>query len=895
MHPEGGMSAFRLGTFLTVTTLFSFVSVEALAVQALERTLEVRRPAVAARAGLPGHAAVKLGQPGRAFASAAADLRTIETASRSVVSRDTAFFRVPEQDLTRFRSRSFMDGTTYVEYVQQYRGLEVMDSRVSMIFRDGELVLSTRITFDDLTLDTTPSVTAAAAERVARESLLAEGARVLAVENAPELVVYPQESGTGTVARLGWRLVVKTAEPIGRFRTVVAADGSDEILQRKNLVAFDAAQILLEVEPRTIGDTPIAVAAKGLDLGTSDADLDGIFETAGGDVNVTVRGPWFTVSNQAATERTQTFSIAGGGFASYTWAAADAALEEVDSFYHSNLIRERQLGLSPDLGFLGQNFPVNVNVDGTCNAFFDGGSINFFPSGGGCNSTGRISDVVYHEYGHAIHFELTNGGMDDQIQEGVGDYFAHTLTDDPNLGPLFFPGQTAGIRNATENRVYPGGVQGANAEVHESGKIWTNTWWNLRNLMIAKHGRSLGVKYTDLLHTNTLRGNPTYPTSYAMTLAADDDDANLDNGTPNSCEITSEFEAHGLVQTARQTRGFLALSHSEPTPAGFYQSPDAPVSLQVSIESKSPSCGDLDPATVTLHYMVDGGAVQTVAMTGSGTTFTGELPGQQDGALVEYWFSAKETAVGAAFTAPLFAPANAYRYNVGALNTVFKDDFESESGWTHGGATLASHDDWERGSPNGVGFWDPEEAFSGSNVFGNDIGVRGGNGLVESAASSWLESPAIDCTECENTRLQFRRWLSGEAGANGDVARVLVNGTEVWSSAAASGLIVDRHWELVDLPIADLADGKGEVKVRFEHSANGALELGGWAVDDVSLLATSGGVPPGEEPPVPGAGINGTLDGGCTCSLSGTTASPNGTLAASLLAGLAVVILRRRR
>ena len=893
------MTSPRLGALLAATTLVSFVTPDvALAVAPHARielhTLEIRRPPVAVRTGLPRRPEIQLGGARRAFESAQAGRETVELASRALIDANRSFFRVPARDLAQFRSRTFLDGTTWVEYAQTYRGLEVVDSRVSQVFRDGKLVLSTRVTFDDIDVDVTPAAGADDALRVAWDSLIDAGVGVLESEHAPELVVYPQETGTSVVHRLAWRLVLRTERPVGRFRTIVAADGTGEILARRNLVAYDAAQVLVEVEPRTVGDTPVAVAAKGITIGSIEADMDGIFEAQAGTANVTVRGPWFTVNNQAANERSTSFDIAGGGFTTYTWTAADGSLDELDAFYHSNLIRERQLGLSPDLDLLQDNFPVNVNLNDSCNAFFDGGSINFFRAGNGCNSTARISDVVYHEYGHGIHFYLTNGQMEAEIQEGVGDYFAHTLTDDPNLGPYFIQGEVNGIRNAEQVRTYPTGVQGANAEVHESGKIWTNTWWNLRKKMIAKHGRSLGVKYTDLLHTNSLRGNPQYTTSYDMALAADDDDADLGNGTPNACEITEEFEAHGLVDTARQTRGFLALSHAAAREG--WRPADTAIPVEVTVESKSPSCGDLDPASVTLHVRVDGGTVQEVPLTGAGTTFSGEIPGQAKGSLVEYWFSARETAVGAAFTAPLFAPVNAYRYHAGELNTVFFDDFESESAWTHGGTSLASHDDWERGEPTGVGFWDPEEAYSGSRVMGNDVGARSGNGLVEQGASNWLESPAIDCGDCENARLQFRRWLSTQAGASGDVARVLVNGTEVWSSASAQGLIVDRHWELVDVPIGTLADGKSEVKVRFEMEVNGALELGGWAIDDVSIVATEGGVPPGETPEAPGApALGGSLDGGCTCTLAGTTASPRGTIAVALLAGLALVMRLRRR
>ena len=36
---------------------------------------------------------------------------------------------------------------------------------------------------------------------------------------------------------------------------------------------------------------------------------------------------------------------------------------------------------------------ANVNIDNTCNAYYDG-SVNFFRSGGGCNNSGEIADTV---------------------------------------------------------------------------------------------------------------------------------------------------------------------------------------------------------------------------------------------------------------------------------------------------------------------------------------------------------------------------------------------------------------------------------------------------------------------------------------------------------------------
>ena len=57
--------------------------------------------------------------------------------------------------------------------------------------------------------------------------------------------------------------------------------------------------------------------------------------------------------------------------------------------------------------FTALDIPLETNLDeaGTCNAYYSGNSINFYAEGLSangtdyCENTGKISDVVYHEYG----------------------------------------------------------------------------------------------------------------------------------------------------------------------------------------------------------------------------------------------------------------------------------------------------------------------------------------------------------------------------------------------------------------------------------------------------------------------------------------------------------------
>ena len=62
-------------------------------------------------------------------------------------------------------------------------------------------------------------------------------------------------------------------------------------------------------------------------------------------------------------------------------------------------------GLRPYIRLARLDRPMEARVDdpsGGCNAYWNGTRLNFYAAGGGCVSTARIADVVFHEYGHAV-------------------------------------------------------------------------------------------------------------------------------------------------------------------------------------------------------------------------------------------------------------------------------------------------------------------------------------------------------------------------------------------------------------------------------------------------------------------------------------------------------------
>ncbi|MFM7259220.1 MAG: hypothetical protein ACKO3W_01325, partial [bacterium] len=111
-----------------------------------------------------------------------------------------------------------------------------------------------------------------------------------------------------------------------------------------------------------------------------------------------VGGQWFSVNDVAnGAVGSLTLSSAGGALSFVHNAAnnVEDQLAEVNAYIHANYIRDTALSANPSYPSIGAQtaWPINVQVTGTCNAFYNGTSINFYPSGGGCNNT-AFSQVV---------------------------------------------------------------------------------------------------------------------------------------------------------------------------------------------------------------------------------------------------------------------------------------------------------------------------------------------------------------------------------------------------------------------------------------------------------------------------------------------------------------------
>ena len=112
---------------------------------------------------------------------------------------------------------------------------------------------------------------------------------------------------------------------------------------------------------------------------------------------------------------------------------------------------------------------------------------------------------------------------------------------------------------------------------------------------------------TDRIWFESIRRAVDTPSMYLEALAANDDDGNLTNGTPDGCTINDAFAAHGLFEPPF---GVTALSV---TPL-----PDYALALELEVGESFPDCPALAQPSVRWRVRVPEGApenpTQTLAM-----------------------------------------------------------------------------------------------------------------------------------------------------------------------------------------------------------------------------------------------------------------------------------------
>jgi hypothetical protein len=164
-------------------------------------------------------------------------------------------------------------------------------------------------------------------------------------------------------------------------------------------------------------------------------------------------------------------------------------------------------------------------------------------------------------------------------------------------------------------------------------------------------------------------------------------------------------------------------------------------------------------------------------------------------------------------------------------------DMDSDPGWT-------LDTGWEYGIPTGqgqdaYGGPDPTSGFNGPKVIGYNLA---GDYDINIPATRWATTPAIDCSNHQNIKLNFQRWLGIEE-FNWDKVYVEVSkdGSN-WSllySNPTSSRVDDQAWTNVEYDVSYVADGQSTVYIRWGlGTTDGSWNWCGWNLDEVKLIGS---------------------------------------------------------
>ena len=735
-------------------------------------------------------------------------------------------------------------GMRTVGFRQHHRDLRVLGGQLSFRFKNDRLFL--------IATDALPDVSSAIPGRTvspqqarvrARAWVLSDSARTAQASTVDGPFILPLIRAGGVSYRTVLRVRVAGQQPLGQWDVYVdASDGAP--VARRQRIAFADGQLLFNAPERRPGatraDYPAAFADLTIDGSDATTAIDGGLSWSGtgsASLGVEPSGTFAHVYNQAGQAAGASLSIVPDG--QVVWNAADSQYTDAQltAFIHTNRVVEYVRGFA-SLPYSDTQVQVYVNINDSCNAYYDGDSINFFRASGGCGNTGRLADVIYHEYGHSLHDHGIIEGVgawDSALSDGRGDYLATTITGDSAMGRGFW-GTTEPLRETDPEgweHVWPDDI----GEIHWTGLIIAGALWDARQQLVLELGEDEARTVADPFFYQAMRRAVDIPSMYLEALAADDDDGDLTNGTPHVCAINAGFAPHGLRHVSAQAS---PVAIAPPHLDGY--------AVGLGLIGMYGDCPSDQIGTAIVEWKLrdspDTGGELDMDLSSNG--FVAELPAQEDGAVVLYRIR-RVLEDGSIVHYPNNPADPYYEMFVGHVEPLYCTDFEVDpalDGWTHdlaSGSEQEGADDWQWGaveSPPSSG--DPLDGFSGSMVYGNDLGSGEYNGEYQSDKVNYTTTPLIDTSGYASVRLQYRRWLSVE-DAHFDQASIYADGELVWRNLDSqqgddsSTHHRDREWRFHDVDLSAAATD-GAVQVMYELSTDGGLEMGGWTIDDLCIV-----------------------------------------------------------
>jgi len=527
-----------------------------------------------------------------------------------------------------------------VSIPQVYQGVPVRDGRLAASINHGNLVVIGTEAWGNVRIDATPKISS---EQALENGFAYAGGHgvddVMVRELGLEIVpvappqfqageVFAGPVGSGYDHWLVWSFVFRRPPEDALWEVMVDAR-SGEVVSFVDKIQHQERQIVGAVYPVTStgicpnagqcgtmqSNWPMPFTDTGLPSPNNFTNSAGIFNFLGGTTTTTLTGRFVDIVDNCGgiSESSTTGNLnLGGSNGQHDCTTAGASAGDTASsrsaFYEVNKIAEQARGWLTGNSWLQSRLTTNVNIVDTCNAFWNGSSINFFRSGGGCRNTGELAGVFDHEWGHGLD-DNDAAGILSNSSEAYADIAAIYRLQSSCVGHGFFDASSSGScgltvdgtgRNANENQVGGthcaldcSGVRDADWDKHADhqpdtalgfvcGQCTTGPGpcgrqvhcaaapsrqaaWDLaaRDLQAAPFNYD---SETAFIVSNKLfyQGSGNIGSWHACTcgassngcaaangymqwLTADDDNGNLNDGTPHMTAIFNAFNRHGIA------------------------------------------------------------------------------------------------------------------------------------------------------------------------------------------------------------------------------------------------------------------------------------------------------------------------------------------------------------
>jgi len=361
----------------------------------------------------------------------------------------------------------------------------------------------------------------------------------------------------------------------------------------------------------TSGDTVRAMPYADFGTAGVFATSAGLFTYPGTPVTSMLKGKYVTIADTCgAVSQTSSSSgdIAFGSSApdvdcktpTATSSAGDTRASRTQ-YYWLNRIKEVGRGWLPTNTWLQGNLTAETNLNpATCNAYWNGSNVRFFKASAPCGNTGQLPGISLHEWGHGLDSNDGNGGSPDNgTSEAYGDITSLLALHQSCIGPGWSSNLCGGYNNACNtckglrevdwaqhaanvastvsnftqakcptHPSYIGpcgkdamarGVPANQREGHcesliASESVWDiaardlpNSWTVVDRLWYLSRSTA-----TQSFTCNTLSGGWTsngcnVGSLWKVFRAVDDDNGNLNDGTPHSAAIYAALNRHGIA------------------------------------------------------------------------------------------------------------------------------------------------------------------------------------------------------------------------------------------------------------------------------------------------------------------------------------------------------------